>query len=137
MKLLDLARFRELADAYGGAIARWPEVSRAAAARIASTAEGAAILARASLLDEQLDAWRTPAPSPDLSARIAAGRPVRSTGMLRGARLWWSGAGIAAALAGAVAGAAGTAAVAAVMPADLVADGSTSFGDLSEAGEDR
>lgn len=130
---LDLARFRALADAYGGAVARWPDEYRAAANRLAASPEGAVILAEASALDERLDAWRLPAPSAVLLAGIAAGAPMRSATVLRRARLWWSGAGVAAALAGA---AAGTAAVAAMAPADVAAEGGTSFGDLPGAGGD-
>jgi hypothetical protein len=127
---LSLDRFRALADAYGGAVARWPESYRDAASRLAATRRGAAILERASALDAHLDAWRIPAPAADLSARIVTGG--RSAARKRTARwrLWWSGIGVSAALAGAVAG---SAAVAMVAPADG-AGSSTAFGDIVGSG---
>lgn len=126
---LDPERFRELADAYGGVVARWPEQHREAATRFAETAEGAAVLARASAMDARLDAWRVPSPSSDLAARISTSAPSAISGLGMQLRWWWSGLGLAAALAGAVAG---TAAVAVAAPVDV--SSSTSFGDV--AGKD-
>jgi hypothetical protein len=106
------ARFAELAEAYGSVIAREPAMQ--------------AILAEAEWLDARLDAWRVPAPSPALRDRVVASRRVA---LLRRARLWWSGIGIATALAGAVAGSVG---VAVAMPSDhAIADEATAFGDLT------
>lgn len=124
---LDLDRFRDLADAYGGVVARWPVADRAAAARVASTPEGRAILAGALSLDARLDQWTIPAPAVGFAARVAG----QAEGGTRSARVrqrwWWSGFGLAATLAGAVAG---TAAVAIAPPVDMAA-GSTSFGDVA------
>lgn len=125
---LTIERFRALADAYGGDVARWPDDCREAAFRFAATAEGAAILDGASELDAQLGTWRVPAPPFDLSTRIAAGGPVGNV-RLQARWWWWSGIGIAATLAGA---AAGTAAVAMVAPVEA-GSGSTSFGDIAGA----
>ncbi|MFD1951967.1 hypothetical protein ACFSGX_14435 [Sphingomonas arantia] len=127
---LTLTRFRELADAYGGAVARWPERYRAAGVSLAATPAGAAIIAGADELDARLDLWRVPAPAGDLAARIVAGAPVVTPRAASRLRWWWSGVGIAATLAGA---AAGTAAVAIVVPTESVGggNGSTSFGDIT------
>jgi hypothetical protein len=121
---LSLSRFAELADAYGGVIARWPEPYRDVASALARDPAAGAILARASLLDEELDEWRVPAPSTGL--RDAVSPRTADHTIVRRARLWWSGIGIAAALAGATAGAT---AVAMLSPTD-VSDGMTSFGDI-------
>lgn len=123
---LDPPRFQELADAYGGVVARWPEQHREAAARFGETAEGSALLARASALDVRLDAWRVPSPSSALAARVIVGAPSAVNGLGTQLRWWWSGLGLAAALAGAVAG---TAAVAVAAPVDV--SSSTSFGDVA------
>ena len=122
----DPARFLALTDAYGGVVARWPECEREGAARFGATLEGAAVLARASALDTQLDAWRLPTPSTELAARIVAGAPAIAGSVRVQLRWWCSGLGFAAALAGAVAG---TAAVAMVAPVDV--SSSTSFGDVA------
>ena len=140
---LTIDRFRDLAEAYGAAVARWPDRYRAPGARLATTPEGAAILAEAADLDARLDGWRVEAAGPDLAARIATSGAVATRGAALRLRWWWSGVGIAATLAGA---AAGTAAVAMSVPidrghgvgaaADLGAiNGSTSFGDIT--GSDR
>ena len=120
-------RFEELADAYGGVVARWPASVRDAAMRVAAQPAGTAVLARASALDAALDAWVVPAVPGTLRDRVLAGVPAPARAIGRPARLWWSGAGIAAALAGAVAG---TAAVALVPPVDVSSGGTTSFGDI-------
>ncbi|MFS0771123.1 hypothetical protein [Sphingomonas sp. 1P08PE] len=124
---LGLDRFRALADAYGGVVARWPESCRDEAVRLGRMPEGEAILARASVLDMTLDEWTVAAPSTTLSAHIEARGSIAVVSMRSRLRWWWSGMGIAATLAGAVAG---TAAVAMVAPADVVAS-STSFGDIA------
>lgn len=124
---LDLDRFRDLADAYGGVVARWPITYRAAAARVASTPEGRAILADALSLDARLDSWTVPAPATGLAGRVAGQAAVGNRTARVRQRWWWSGFGLAATLAGAVAG---TAAVAIAPPVDMAA-GSTSFGDVA------
>jgi hypothetical protein len=122
-----VARFRDLADAYGGIVARWPEKDRDAAMRMASSTEGAEILARASMLDETLDTWRVSAPGTELYSRVMSTTPDPRPRLATRARLWWSGIGIAAALTGAVVGAA---AVAIVAPVEA-SDSATSFGDIT------
>jgi hypothetical protein len=123
---LDSQRFRDLADAYGGVVERWPEQYRQAATRFGETVEGGAVLARASALDERLDTWRVSFPSSELAARILASAPSTANGLGTQLRWWWSGLGLAATLAGAVAG---TAAVAVAAPVDV--SSSTSFGDIA------
>ncbi len=124
---LTLARFRELAEAYGGVVARWPDRYRGAAEAMASDPAARRILADASLLDEALDAWQVAAPSALLRQRVIDGAPAPTGRIVTRARLWWSGIGIAAALAGATAG---TAAVAIASPVDVASDNATSFGDV-------
>lgn len=128
---LTLNRFQELADAYGGVVARWPEQHRDAAMGIASQPVAIAILARASVLDETLDAWTVPASAYSLRKRVIAGAPTPRRSLAARTRLWWSGVGIAAVLAGA---AAGTAAVAMVSPIDALPESGTSFGDVGSQG---
>ncbi|MDP2260707.1 MAG: hypothetical protein Q8J89_13430 [Caulobacter sp.] len=97
-------RFQLLAEAWGGAIARWPaETQDAAYAFMAAAPERAdAVLAEARATDALLDAAVSPAPSAALRdhviARAPAARPER-------ARLWrWmTGAGVGAALTAATA----------------------------------
>ena len=124
---LTLARFQELADAYGGVVARWPEQHRKAAMAIASQPGTREILFGASSLDEALDVWGVAAPTPSLRDRVIGSAPAPTVKIGTRARLWWSGVGIAAALAGATAG---TAAVAIVSPIDVASDSATSFGDV-------
>jgi hypothetical protein len=123
--LMTLDRFRELADAYGGVVARWPEPDRAAAMRLASQPEAITILAQASALDALLDTWTVAAHSADLRRRVANGAPDRTRNLVWRARLRWSGIGIGAALAGALAGAAVVAMTTAI---DMAPDTATPFG---------
>ncbi|MGI4879730.1 MAG: hypothetical protein ACRYG4_19815 [Janthinobacterium lividum] len=123
---LTLDRFEDLADAYGGAIAHWPEHVRDAALRMAAQPDAARILARASALDDALDAWTVPLPTDALHQIVNGDAPAPMRNRATRARLWWSGIGIAAALAGA---ATGTAAVAVVSQVDT-STSSTSFGDV-------
>lgn len=125
---LTLTRFQELADAYGGVMARWPEQHRAAAVALAAHPAAREILDAASALDDSLDAWRVPPPSLLLRDRVLARAPAPTRRNATKASLWWSGIGLAAALAGATAG---TAAVAFVAPIDAASDGATSFGDIA------
>lgn len=120
------ARFAALAEAYGSVVARWPEAVRAEALVMAREPAMQAILADAERLDAMLDAWRVAAPSAALRDRVLASRRVT---LVRRARLWWSGIGIATALAGAVAGSAG---LAIAMPSDhAMSDEATVFGDIN------
>ncbi len=122
---MTLDRFRALADAYGGVVARWPEDQRDAAMRIAAHPEAVTILQEASAVDTMLDAWSVNAPASSLCDRIAGHRAVPHPSPAGRVRWWWSGIGIAAALAGA---ASGTAAVATVSPGDAPQENVTSFG---------
>lgn len=122
---MTLERFAGLAEAYGGAVARWPAADRDAAMAMAATPMAVAILAQASMLDDMLDAWRVPAPSDRLRTTLSAAVPTRAPTR---ARFWWSGIGIAATLAGATAG---VTAVALLAPVDMSTDTATSFGDLA------
>ena len=125
---LTIERFRELADAYGGVVARWPEEHRVAAALVAGHPEAVAILSDALALDEALDGWRVALPPHPLSERIVANAPSPARGRFARVRLWWSGIGIAATLAGAAAGAV---TVVLVAPSEAGTGASTSFGDVS------
>ena len=131
---MPIERFRALAEAYGGVIARWPEAERTSAASGASEPAYAAALAQAIALDAALDQWTVPGPSPALAAGIIAAAPPPPLRWGRKAKLWWSGMGLAAILAGA---AAGSMAVAAVTPSGFVhSTDDTAFGAvLSEPGE--
>ena len=125
---LTIERFRDLADAYGGVVARWPEDHRAAASLVAGHPDAAAILHDALALDETLDDWRVASPGRPLSRRIVASAPPPTPVRSSRVRLWWSGIGIAAMLAGA---AAGVATVVLVAPSEAGSGASTSFGDVS------
>lgn len=125
---LTLARFQELADAYGGVIARWPEEHRDAAMALTVQPAARHVLADAFALDAELDTWRVSPAALSLRARVIADAPARTRKIAGRAKLWWSGVGIAAALAGATAG---TAAVAFVAPPDTASDSGTSFGDVA------
>ncbi|WP_010163391.1 hypothetical protein [Sphingomonas sp. PAMC 26617] len=128
---LTIERFRILADAYGGVVARWPENITGEALRLSRTEAGRTILAEALALDETLDLWQVPVPDVDFAGRIVAGAPTASKACK--AKLWWTGFGIAAALSGATAGVAATAAIS---PASHI-DSMTVFGDLPAGSDDR
>lgn len=93
-------RFRNLAEAYGGELSRWPGAERAAAERLLAAEPAlAAVLAEASALDDLLAAVPAPSASAALAERIAASAPAP-----RRPRLSWAwpaglGAGLAAACA--------------------------------------
>ena len=94
-------RFLELEEAYGGAVARWPDAEREAAAALmaAEPAFAREALTEADRLDAVLDAWAPlAAPHGLREAVIAAAQPAR-----RGVRAWLLGAGVGAGLAGACA----------------------------------
>lgn len=101
---MNAERFQTLAEAYGGAIARWPEDARdgAFAFLAAEPARADAILAEARETDTLLDADAPLSPSMALRDRVLAAapreRPARS-------KLWrWlTGAGVGAGLAAATA----------------------------------
>lgn len=121
---LTLARFRAMAEAYGGTIARWPAEARTAAAAMATQPEARDILVEAEALDTTLEAWGVPILRQATLRAAIHGIPVRR-GLGR-ARLWWSGLGIAAAIAGA---ATGSIAAAAMAHDETSSDGASAFGD--------
>ncbi|HEX4354077.1 MAG TPA: hypothetical protein VHZ95_14210 [Polyangiales bacterium] len=68
---MSLSRFRDLLDAYGGELARWPLAERSKAEALAASDPRATELQREALaLDAQLDAFEIEAPSPHLRARV-------------------------------------------------------------------
>ncbi len=72
---MDLARLRELLDAYGADPRHWPAGERAAAeALIAESAAAATLRDDAAALDMLMDLSAAPAPSPELMARVLAAR---------------------------------------------------------------
>ncbi|HEX5378965.1 MAG TPA: hypothetical protein VFW47_10345, partial [Phenylobacterium sp.] len=68
-------RFEALAEAHGGAVARWPVAERRAAQALAAAEPefARAVLARAEQLDAVLDAWRPLAVGHELRERSIAG----------------------------------------------------------------
>jgi hypothetical protein len=92
--------FQELAQAYGGEIARWPAARRdEAALLVASEPEFAmAVLSREAALDAALDELPRATASAELFERIVAGAPALRR--RRPWRLWLAPAGLGAALAG-------------------------------------
>jgi hypothetical protein len=98
-------RFRNLAEAFGSDLRRWPGEVRSAAARFIEAEPGfaSAILAREAALDEALDAVSLPAPSAELELRVLASAPARrapgSLARLRAQSAWRPASGLAAAAA--------------------------------------
>lgn len=77
---MDRERFEQLLAAYGADRKRWPEAERAKAAEflLRHRGEVSTLQDEAAALDAALDEARdTPAPSPDLTARILAAAPPR------------------------------------------------------------
>lgn len=99
---MDGRRFKTLADAYGGAISRWPkDIQDAAWAFLAEepdTADG--VLAAARRLDVVLDSLTAPSASMGLRAQILAAAPRMRSAHDR-VRRWLLGAGVGAGLAAA------------------------------------
>lgn len=72
---MDLAKLKEILDAYGADSRHWPPAGRVAAeALIAGSTEAAAMREAATALDMLMDLSTAPAPSPELMARVLAGR---------------------------------------------------------------
>jgi hypothetical protein len=101
---MNAERFEQLAEAWGGAITRWPATEQDAAfAFMAASPEAAdAILARARTLDEAMDAAFAPAVSHALRARVIAAAPAAKAPRASLWR-WMAGAGVGAGLAAATA----------------------------------
>ncbi|MEQ8405676.1 MAG: hypothetical protein RKE49_11305 [Oceanicaulis sp.] len=98
--MMTLTRFKALCEAYGGDLRRWPATERAdAEALSAQSAEARDVLAEAALLDAALSQARSPAPSPELSRRVAESAPGPS-----GAPSWAAVAAAAALMVGLGAG---------------------------------
>jgi hypothetical protein len=96
-------RFEALAQAYGGAVARWPAGERDAAAALMAAEPDFArdVLAEAEALDAALDAWPPYGVGHDLrEAVIAQARHAQARVGVRG---WLWGAGAGAGLAAACA----------------------------------
>lgn len=114
-------RFEELAQAYGGVIARWPDAEQDAAyafmAREPDVADAA--LAEAMVLDEALDGLPVPAVSSALRDRVIASAPTPRAGR-SALRRWLAGAGVGVGLAAATAAGvvAGVSLTAAAPPSD-------------------
>lgn len=84
---LALERFLELLDVHGSRVERWPDALRAPARALLDVSEPAKLaLERAAALDDLLDVASVEAPSPQLSARIAA-IPIEHP--RRGIGAWW------------------------------------------------
>jgi hypothetical protein len=106
---MDMKRFQDLADAYGGDLARWPAADRFDARRLAAQDPAArTVLAASDALDKALQDWTVEPPSAALKARVerlleddgrqAVLAPRRRRGpALKGVRVWLSGAGLATA----------------------------------------
>jgi hypothetical protein len=96
-------RFEQLAEAYGGDVARWPDAEREAAALFMTRdpAGAEAVLSDARNLDAQLDLWTALRVSPTLTEAVLTPAP---TPRARPGWLGWLapaglGAGLAAACA--------------------------------------
>lgn len=101
--MISRQRFADLAEAYGGDMARWPAAERVGAAAFVASApdEAAAILAAARALDAWLDALPAPAgPSELLARRLLKAAPKPAAAL--GASAWAAMA--ASALIGVVVG---------------------------------
>jgi hypothetical protein len=97
---MNAERFEQLLDAYGASPGRWPQGERAAAeAFAAASPDAAARLEAARALDGALDAWKLDAGSAILRERITAGAPKPRLVRSPPRRVWWAGAGLAAACA--------------------------------------
>ena len=68
---MDLNRFKQCVDAYGGARQRWPQAERSLYDRFCGTAEGAALLAGAERVDRFLDALAIAPADAALAQRLA------------------------------------------------------------------
>jgi hypothetical protein len=108
MTSMDATRFAALAEAHGGAIARWPAAEQDAAYGWLAEAPdlAQAVLNEAQALDEMLRAVRPPSPSAALRDHILALAPQPRAPVRPAGRLWrWlAGAGVGAALAASCAG---------------------------------
>lgn len=97
-------RFQLLAEAYGGAIPRWPaDMQDSAYAFMAAAPDQAdAVLAEARVTDLLMDEAPSVAPSATLRDRVIASAPAARAGRSRVWR-WMTGAGVGVGLAAATA----------------------------------
>ena len=110
---MDLQRFTFLSETYGARIARWPAVEQAEArAMAAADPSAAAIIERQDTFDAVLDEWRIDPADAALRRAVLANTTTSRTlsyakraDRARDLRLWFAGAGLAAALAGVFCGA--------------------------------
>lgn len=96
-------QFRELAEAYGGELARWPTALRDEAALLAASEPEfvQAVLVREARLDAALDELPRAPASGEVFERIVAGAPpLRQRQSRRRWRWWLAPAGLGAVLAG-------------------------------------
>lgn len=96
-------RFEQLAEAYGGDVARWPDAEREAAALLMAEdpSRAEAALAGARTLDAHLHAWTAPRATPRLTDAVLSGAPApRAAARWRD---WLAPAGLGAGLAAACA----------------------------------
>lgn len=101
---MNLERFQTLAEAFGGSIARWPLAEQDAAFALLAMdpGAGAAALAAARDLDEDLDAAERLSPSHGLRQSILEAAP-RPRAARTAFRRWLAGAGVGVGLAAATA----------------------------------
>jgi hypothetical protein len=106
---MQLTRFRELAEAYGGDIQRWPSETHGPARLLLQSDPAAArALALAAEDDLRLDAFAPPRATAALRDALIAAAPKARSGLRLGIDwrgLFLPGAGLAAGLAGALVGA--------------------------------
>ena len=139
---MDQDRFDRLVDAYGAAPWRWPEEEREAATLFAQRSPAASErLARERALDEALDVWAMAGAPAPLRERIVRSAPGWRVPVFRRPRVWWAGAGLAAACAlGVVTGAATSMPLSEGRDVDAVSgltaqyDGSSPFGGAFDLG---
>lgn len=123
--IMDLDRFADLAEAYGGDISRWPSIEREAATLLMARSPEATgtLLAQQSDLDWALDSWRVPRPGVALEAAILASAPAQRSAPIWRGWLWRTGLGaglMAAGLAGVMAGVVVSGAVAPVGELEVI-----------------
>lgn len=129
-------RFAELAEAYGGDVARWPAGTRDHAAELMMLhpRETARMLEAAGELDWSLAQWRTPAPGASLQAAILAAAPPRRVESRWTTWLWRTGLGaglMAAGAAGLMAGVVVSGAVAPASDLEVIAAAASPYEDIA------
>lgn len=131
-------RFAELADAFGGEVARWPLAEQEAAASfVADHPQAAETLLRAAAdLDWTLGQWRAPAAAPGLYAAVLEAAPRARPARVWTTWLWRTGLGaglVAAGAAGLMAGVVVSSSVAPASDLDVIAAAAPTYEDLAAA----